>query len=311
MSALTNTEIVAVAAVAVLGVVIIAVMLYTLRRLRRRRDRLLGELADRPHLVQDRAFNRLSMARRESAILSEQGTDVTRAGELIAQSQAALDLRNFDRAYELAQQAHESLVSARRDARSPLPSSAPPKSSSPAGSGPPIGPAASAEPPAPAPPPSPSLAKNRAESQFQLRLLDQELASAQTDRARSASTQEASRIRSDAGAAFDRGEFTEAFRLALRGRRTLGATIEGLPAGRPVEGVAALPNGAPATLDLTQTAEQVAGAERCPECGYPALPGDAFCRGCGVPRASANCPKCGARRTPSDTFCGRCGASLA
>ncbi|MGC2205813.1 MAG: hypothetical protein WA719_07825, partial [Thermoplasmata archaeon] len=99
----------------VLGIVVIAFLLLTVQRLRRRKTQLEAELkGGSPRLVADRAFNRLGMARREIAILAQQGTDVGRARELIAQSQSAFDLGQFDRSYELAQSAHESMVSARQ-----------------------------------------------------------------------------------------------------------------------------------------------------------------------------------------------------
>jgi hypothetical protein len=307
VSGLTTDEITAVTVVVVLAVVILGVLLYMLRRLRQRRDKLLGELHDRPQLVQDRAFNRLAMARREAEILSGQGIDVARPRELIAQAQAAFDLRDSDRAYQLAQQAHEGLVSARRDARLP---SAPAPSAVPTG----IVPPSAGNTPAtqanlePMTPPRTAISKNRAESQFQLRLLDRELTEARRNRPGSAATQEAAHIRAEAGVAFDRGDFTDAFRLALRGRRTLGALVEGLPIVRANEGGANGPPGSPVGTDASRTAEQVAGAERCVECGYPALPGDAFCRGCGSPRTPGTCPSCGLPRTPTDIFCARCGA---
>lgn len=309
MSGLTTDEITALTVVVVFAVVLVGVLLYMIRRLRLRREKLLGELHDRPQLVQDRAFNRLAMARREAEILAGQGLDVARPRELIAQAQGAFDLRDSDRAYQLAQQAHEALVSARRDARLP---SAPAPSAPPAESAP----AAAVSAPSPTTNPAPTaplrvgIPKNRAESQFQLRLLDQDLTEARRSRPGSAATQEATRMRSDAGVAFDRGDFTDAFRLALRGRRTLGVLVEGLPAGRAIEGGANGPPSSPVGPDASRTAEQVAGAERCAECGYPALPGDAFCRGCGSPRIPGACTSCGTPRTPTDTFCGRCGAQF-
>jgi hypothetical protein len=303
MATLTPTEIVAVAVIVVLAVVVAGLLLYLIRRLRQRRDKLLGELRDRPELVQDRAFNRLAMARREAEILARQGTDVTRARDLIAQAQGAFDLRNYDRAYEAAQQAHESLVHARQAAplrRETAPTSSPNASNTPAV---PVVAAASPAPPAP----TPGIPKNRAESQFQLRLLDADLEGARADRPRSAALREAARIRTQAGAAFDRGDFTEAFRLALKGRRALGAPVEGLPP-RGSAGSTSAGTETPAFPDATLTAERVAGADRCRECGYPALAGDTFCRGCGIPRTPVTCDQCGAARKPTDAFCGGCGA---
>lgn len=304
MAALTSTEIVVVAVIVVLAVVVAGLMLFLIRRLRQRRDKLLGELRDRPELVQDRAFNRLAMARAESEILARQGSDVTRARDLIAQSQGAFDLRDYDRAYQVAQQAHEALVHARQ--AGPLPTESPRMSAESAVERPGV-PVFGAR-NAPAPAPLPGIPKNRAESQFQLRLLDGDLEKARAARLRSTTFREATQIRTEAGAAFDRAEFTEAFRLALKGRRVLGAPVEALAAPPGATGPTAARGASPIVPDAARTAEQVAGGGRCPDCGYPALPEDTFCRGCGVPRTPATCRMCGATRKPADTFCGGCGA---
>jgi Double zinc ribbon len=321
--ALTSEEFTAVVIIVVLAVVVAALLLFLLQRLRRRRAQLLHELKDRPELVQDRAFNRIAMARRESELLTAQGVDVTQAREQIAKAQAAFDTRSFDRAYQSAQLAHESLVHARKDRGTSLrpgpsafgtPSSAmgEPSTFSDVAS------ASSAAPPGePSLPPSaPSgIPKNRAESQFQMRVLDQELERTMSSRAGAAATREARQIRTRAQQAFDRADYTESFRLALKARRALGAGVEALALGpnpgSPLSSASPSPGGVPGDPDATRTAERVAGADRCPDCGYPALPGDVFCRGCGRPRVPSACAKCGSPRTPSDTFCGRCGASFA
>jgi hypothetical protein len=305
---LTSLEILAITIVVVLAVVGAGLGFLLARRLRQRKAQLLHELTDRPQLMQDRAFNRLGMARREAELLSRQGADTARARELIAQSQASYDTKRYDDAYRTAQMAHESLVDARRGGRLP---DLPPAS---AGSMavPPILPAtpasSSPSPPAPA---TPAIPRNRAESQFQLRLLDQELEARGKTRSRGPAATEAKELSVRSHAAFDRGDFTEAFRWALKGRRALGGTIEALPPspGTRTEGAPLAPSSAAGTVpaDAATTAERVAGGDHCAECGYPALPGDAFCRGCGTPRTPTVCPQCGATRAPTDTFCGRCG----
>lgn len=315
---LTSYEIELLVVVVFLVVIGIGFGLYARARLQRRKAQLLGELRNRPDLVQDRAFNRIAMARREAELLAGQGVDVGRARDQIAEAQAAFDNRRYEQAYQTAQVAHESLVNARRTG--PRLSSAPPRSGS-SGNSPPSPPASPVGAPAPsaaaAPAPAPPVAKNRAESQFQLRLLDQELASARSNHSGAPVTIDAGELATRAHSAFDRSDFTEAFRLALKGRRALGGSIESLPPtpGGPVPTDDPGPRGFDGNLgarsDATETAEKVAGAERCSECGYPALPGDAFCRGCGRPRSPSACAKCGTPRTPSDTFCGRCGAAFA
>ncbi|MGA8604560.1 MAG: zinc ribbon domain-containing protein [Thermoplasmata archaeon] len=311
MSSLTSTEIIALVFVVVLAVIVVGLFVYLIRRLRSRRAKLLSDLEDRPQLNQDRAFNRLSMARREAGILAAQGVDVHRAQELIAESQGAFDTRQYDRSYRVAQSAHEALVNARQHGTmtpgAPLPSKGPAASAPPDTSRLPSGATSTSEPPPSATPPIP---KNRAESQFQMRLLSDELSALGGARARDPAVAGANALRAQAQSAFDRGDYTEAFRVALRGRRTLGGSVESLPAvtGGTSSAARAPPNGNATTLDAARTAESVAGSERCPDCGYPALSGDSFCRGCGRPRAPLTCPSCGAARVGGEAFCGRCGA---
>jgi Double zinc ribbon len=314
MAGLTSLEIILITLVVILGVVVAGMLLFMMRRMRRRKAQLLHDLTDRPDLIQDRAFNRLGMARREAELVARQGGEVGRARELIAQSQAAFDNRNYEKAYQSAQMAHESLVDARQKAvlsgSTPLRATAPPSAASPYVAAAPLLSPGPTLPPSPAPATAP-MPRNRAESQFQLRLLDQELDTARASRPAAAETTEAADLRAKSQAAFDRADFTEAFRLALKGRRALGGSVEALPPS-PATRVAAVPvpNGSAgaAPPDATQTAERVASGEHCPECGYPTLAGDAFCRGCGTPRTPTVCGQCGAARTPTDTFCGRCGA---
>jgi hypothetical protein len=299
---LSGSTITLIAVTAILVIVVVAIFLVILRRLRARRDQILSELGAKPALVQDRAFNRLAMARREAELLGRTGTDTSRAQELIAQSQGAFDTRQYPRSYELAQSAHEALVHARGRAGSPGPVAGTPR--------PPLS-GSSVSSDTPAAPPAAPLPRNRAESQFQMRLLDTELTAARAAHPAQGTTLEATQIQGQAQAAFDGGEFTEAFRLALRARRTLGGKVEALAASPRLAGsVGPGLTGPPTSLDPTASAERVAGADRCPNCGYPTLPEDTFCRGCGVPRAATVCPACQSPRAPSDTFCGRCGAQF-
>jgi Double zinc ribbon len=306
-----------IAAAVILGVVVIGVLLLIINRLKRRRAQLLDELSTSPRVVSDRAYNRLEMARREAAILGRQGADTSRARELIAQSQAALDQRQFSRAYELAQSAHEALVHARTTGTLPSSGTGPPTPASPPT--PPVLSPRSAAPSFAAVPlasggggldvtaPVARLAPNRAESQFQIRLLDAELDAATAKRSSPAMVATASALRSQAQSSFDHEQYTDALRFALRARRELGGNVETLAPGPPSAAPAAGERSNGGTGDPSVVAERAASGARCPQCGYPALADDAFCRGCGLPRTPTTCAKCGAARTPSDTFCGRCG----
>jgi len=298
----------------VLAIVAAGVLLFVIQRLKRRRAQLLADLNRPSPLLPDRAFNRLEMARREEGILARQGTDVTRARELIAQSQSAFDLRQFSRSYELAQSAHEALVHARQGV--PIPSgpapaavagASDPEARGPAAAG--RGPLAPVEAGASAPWPSASpvsrLPHHRVESQFELHLLTSELERARAERPNAAAIGAAAGLRDQAQSAFDRQQYTDALRLALKGRRELGSDL-GTVAGGPTTSAAS--GGADGgAMDPAGAAEQAAASSRCPQCGYPARADDTFCRGCGLPRQPVVCPRCGADRAPSDTFCGRCG----
>jgi len=306
--ALNSTELIGVVVVVVLAVVIIGIFLYLLRRLRSRKSKLLGELDARPELSQDRAFNRIAMARREVTVLASQGVDVHRAQELIADAQGAFDTHHFDQAYRTAQSAHEALVNARqagaRTTGMTLGPTAPTGGAAPR-EVPSAGPTSPAE-----TPPRTQIPKNRAESQFQIKLLGEELDGLPPRRAREHGATEAAELKLRATTAFENGDYTEAFRLALRGRRALGSTLETLPltgAGESRSLPATSPGSNGATPDIARTAEGVAGGDRCPDCGYPTLSGDAFCRGCGRPRTPLSCPTCGAPRAADEPFCGRCG----
>jgi Double zinc ribbon len=305
-----------VAVAVILGVVVVAILLFSLQRLKARRTRLLQDLASTPRLASDRAFNRLEMARREAAILGRQGTDTGHARELIAQSQAAFDQAQYSRSYELAQSAHEAMVHARQTGALPSspspagPAAAPPsRTSSAAPRSGPSGPSAVASTGGTGTGPVSKLAPNRAESQFQIHLLDSELDATRSSRGSPSAIATAGAFRSQAQAAFDREQYTDALRFALKGRRELGGKLETLA---PVAG--GTPSAGPTGEsdangnDPAAAAERAAGGSRCAQCGYPARTDDSFCRGCGLPRTPTTCAKCGAARTPDDTFCGRCGA---
>ncbi len=285
----------------VLIIVFVAVLLYAIQRLRRRKTQLLDELKNSPRLNADRAFNRLEMARREADILGRQGTDLTRARELIAQSQSALDLRQFERSYELAQSAHESLVTSRFGPRTavPLPSQELliPRTTT----RPPPGAASSSSLP---PPAQTGLPRNRMESQFEMRLLASDLEPAKQTRPSDPATLAGIDLQEKARKAFVAEQYTEALRFALKGRRGLGGNVESVapgPGPRPTT------DGGVIRADPAQAAENAASGSRCPDCGYPTTPDDVFCRGCGAPRGPGSCPRCRTPRTPADTFCGRCG----
>lgn len=289
--------------VVVFVIVLVTVIFVTITLLRNYRHRRLATMradASDPATANDRAYNRLALARREADLYEAQGGDVERARQLIDLSSHSLATREYDRAYDLAQAAHETLVIARKG---PLKSRPPQRALTseavPATSPPPSPASASSAAPTP-----PSVPKNRAEAQFQLRLFEEDIVAAKKRSPAGATNEEAREAYVQAHAAFVRGDYAEAFRLALKGRRKVGGRVESL--GPPAPGTATAPSEVSAP-DPIATAEEVAGHDRCPSCGEPVVAGDAFCRGCGAAKTPLACPTCGGPRTPKDAFCGKCG----
>jgi Double zinc ribbon len=298
---------VGILALAVVLVVVVVVVTFTsLRRYRLRRVRELRGRSSEPGAASDRAYNRLALARREAELLSSQGIEVGNAEQLIELANRSLDSRDFSRAYDLAQSAHETLVKARREplrgaGRAPSPASST-VNPSPLPAGKSVAPGGSE-----AAPPTPSLPKNRAEAQFQLKMFEQDLVQAKKAGRTGPDADGGRELYVQAHAAFARGEYAEAFRLSLRGRRRIGGSVESLRPSAPALATSVAPSRGIAP-DPVRTAEEVASAGRCAQCGHPTVAGDTYCRGCGVALSAGSCPSCGAPRTPRDTFCGKCGS---
>jgi Double zinc ribbon len=308
--------------VAVLLVALSAVLGYfVVQRLRAQRQRIVADLASSPVFADDRAFNQIRIARSELDVLKREGHDVPRAAELIDQAEVELRGHHNVDAVRLAQNAHQLLVQARQSSSGPLapapgptpwratiPPVAPTFAGGPRpavdllhGEGPgahaaPIAPASgtgtSAIPEVPGRPP-----KNRMEAHFQMTLLVEDLAAAPDATGRA----EAERLRASAQASYASTDYTEALRLALKGRRSLGARLETLGSGRPT----APPSPTNAPLAAPETVGRT-----CSQCGRPIRSDDQFCRGCGATNSPSACPRCRAEIAPTDTFCGRCGSPV-
>lgn len=283
---------------------------YALTRLRLRKKQLSLELDTAKELLEDRSFNQVRLARSEADLLEQRGVDVGRARTLLTEAEAARNRRDYDNALALARSAHEALVKMHqglplgdRSATAARPSS---------GRG--LGPASPSSPPplsgfggatlasegddadpvesSAAAPPRPAIPRNKAESRFQLSLLAEELTRATTDAGPNAAVVEATEIQTLATTAFDKADFTEALRLALRARRRLGTRLETLPATAATKAPA--PEGSEEPLT-------------CRSCGEPLRANDRFCRYCGTLRGTARCAGCGAALEPDDKFCAACG----
>ena len=298
---------------AALGFLILVLLVgyYALTRLRLRRKQLSLELDTSKDLVEDRSFNQLRIARAEADLLASRGIDVHRARGLIEEAEAARGRRDYDNSLALARSAHESLVKLHQG----LPLSNPPM----AGAATRAGGASqldAAPPPTLEPavpigardPPSSRAAqglaedvnraplpRNKAESKFQMSLLDEELTRATASSGPNAAVLEATEIKTRAGEAFDKGDFTEAMRLALRGRRRLGTQLETLAP-------------APSSVGASGDAET---STACRSCGEMLRANDRFCRFCGTLRGTARCASCGTPLEADDKFCASCGRPTA
>ncbi len=303
--------------VGVAGFLFVVLLLgyYALTRLRTRRKKLSLELDTSRELVEDRAFNQLRLARTEADLLDRQGVDVSGPRQLLEEAESARGRRDFDSALAMARSAHEALVRLHRSppaspggpsetALPPGPAPSPARAESvvplpfpstvgPLGGPPGIGGRGGT---APEEPPRAALPKNKAESKFQLTILSDELSRASSERPTDTAIPEAADLRAQASAAFDREEYTDALRLALRGRRRLGARLETFPA-RP---------------ETPPSTEPAAPEEplRCRSCGEALRANDRFCRYCGTLRGPARCEACGAPLEPNDRFCSACGRPI-
>jgi hypothetical protein len=316
----------------VISVLLVTFLLYTRQVLRRRSQQLRLELDERPSAKDDRAFNQIRLSAAEADVLERSGVEVAHARELLQEAQRSYDRRDFDSAERRARSAHESLVALRGKAPRRLPSLRSPSGASPAvGASPssPVGPrfeeasaptptsgpglrgvATSAVPTESSPTGSGRLPKNRAEAHFQMTLLVEEIARARTTPGSEGLARDADQIRAEAQAAYGRADFTEALRLALRGRRRVGGRLETLPPSRSTQPESAGPaGGAPAGPSGEEAA--AATTAHCPRCGKGIRASDKFCRGCGASLKASQCPRCGQPLQPDDVFCAGCGAPAA
>lgn len=308
--------------VLLVGITVAGIGLLVIQRLRKRGGELRAELAASPIFADDRAHNQLRLARGELDLLRREGREVPSASALLDRADEKLQRHDNLEAVRLALQAHELLVAARREegaASSPPaagarsePSGSPvanEMSSPPAltrgGDLRPVAPLASAGGGGAASGEDGRPPKNRMEAHFQMTLLVEELARATPGGGTpTAAATDAELLRGQAQRAYSAGNYTEALRLALRGRRALGARLETLPPAKS-------PEAPPATAGRGGPAPAPSSDGTCPRCHRPFAEEDRFCRGCGASRTAGSCPRCQAPVTGDDTFCGRCGSPLA
>jgi hypothetical protein len=159
------------------------------------------------------------------------------------------------------------------------------------------------------------LPKNFLEARFMLTSLQNDLDGASSEKRATPEGKEATEWARQSQAAFDRKDYDDSLRLALRGRRRFGgAGLSTISVG-PGTVVAATPP-EPSATALRSSAPQGAGSPAvveslCPRCGKSNNAGDKFCRGCGAPLTVPKCPRCQRPTEPDDKFCHACGSPLA
>lgn len=319
-----------------IGIVLVAIFailvgLYMFNRYMKRRG---PEMAQREGkaVLDDRSFNQIRLAQSAADHLSRTGVDVSEAKALLARAETARVGGNYDLSIELAKKAQDSLAAARA-AGNPLVSPSPVKTSpSPGAIGKSMAPTvsgASTSSGYTAPPSAPFFAagdaavpeptgssepmpdrppKNKMEAHFQLELAHDELDQARSAKSRTRLFREAEGFWTNGQAAYDKQDFTEALRLALKSRRTLGTKVEALPVTATAPPSS---SGDPAVAgrDPGALVDQPTFGQKCAKCGRTAAPTDQFCRGCGTAIPPALCSSCGAPLLQGDRFCGKCGAT--
>ncbi len=113
--------------------------------------------------------------------------------------------------------------------------------------------------------------------------------------------------------AFDRKEYTEALRLAIKSNRIL-ETNE-IPSEKPVQEVKPVIEVVekPKVISITETEETEKKEEElhCPNCGAVVRKEDKYCWNCGAKLVwTYKCPNCGGEVTTEDRFCRHCGYKL-
>jgi double zinc ribbon protein len=296
---------------------VLFVFLYFIVQLRRRRAQLASEPIPTREQLDDRAYNQIHIARASAERLQRSGVDVSQVLALLDNAERARARGDPDTATALARSGQETLLRLRSAPPRGVPASAGTAATgasapAPAGDGAWIdGRTGAAAPPTalPDPPTSGSAArlpKNKAESRFQLSLLDEDVKRAEASDPKGAGTTEGRTLLRDGQSAFERGDYTEALRLGLRGRRRVGARLETLAPTRSTQPEPDDDSEAPGPAPEPDQA----GPATCANCGAPMKGADGFCRACGSPRSSARCGQCGEALAPDDRFCGACGGPI-
>jgi Double zinc ribbon len=312
----SSTEL--VIGIVLVGVVVL-VFVYLLNQLHNRKsDARLKMETTMP--VEDQAFNQIRIARAGADRMARDGFDVDSVRASLDGAEATIRSGNPREALRVAKNASEKMMEIRSrgpsgGAVAPNPSAQP--SVAPLTFAGPTGPSASfASALSGSPDPSggeaeavparPKLPAHQVEARFALQMLASDLDRTPPKNGKAAARKEAVQLQGQAQDAYDRKEYTEAWKLALRGRRRLGGEIESV-APRPL---LSAPSG-PTPVEAASGELTTPSSTPCPKCGKSNGPEDRFCRACGTTLAAPKCARCGRANDPTDQFCGTCGSPLA
>jgi double zinc ribbon protein len=315
----------------IVAIFVVLVAVYALYRYLRRRG---PELATREgrSVIEDRAYNQIRIGQAAADRLARMGVDVTEAQELLRRAETARLGGDYDNSIDLSRRS-TNLLAAARTGGGPLPSSEMDRPSS-ASAGPrsiPTSPTVSsagassfaafptissaaedsgrsAESGSTPTPGSNRAPKNKMEAHFQLSVCKDELDHSRAGQSEAQSFRDAEKLYANGQTAYDREDYTEALRLALKGRRTLGTRVEALPVTATSSSTVSSARTAAARAAGPVSDEPTFG-QKCANCGRIAGPADQFCRECGAPMAPVLCTNCGTPLLAGDRFCGKCGAT--
>ncbi len=319
------------------------IAIYVLRYLRHKRAKLLEE-KDNPSWVEDTAHNQINTTRAVIERSSRDGLDVSLAKSRLDEAEIRLKEGDYGDAARLARSARDMVQAASLTPRATRQRVVTEKKvsledeslklrdlSRKVGEPDTLNEGSERGADAPAPtaldapeelPPMQEFRKkverNLLESRFERQMLENDLKTAEGK-----SAEEARRLLAQADKAFQREDYTESLRLAMRGRRLLGSpdgsriaispgTTVDAPPEQPSPSAlrSSAPSPGPEVAAQTGTGRVAASTVKCPRCGKDNPTTNRFCRACGQTIAEAKCPRCQKTVDPEDTFCGSCGTPL-
>lgn len=347
MSALTENQIIGIT-LAIICLALFAIWILRAMGLRRKRflKEMRGATAESPG---DAAHNQILTTRAILDRLESQGNNVAAPRALLEEAQEKFDAGRYAPALQLARQARSMLNTQATTGGSPsssrvrVPVGTPRKAQkeemlyrdiaqgnrrSPRGGT--ESPASRSMDDSEIPEPDPSASgptipelrktvpKNQLESRFEINLLVESL----EGRPESAFP-EARKLLTAARRSFERADYSEALRLALRGRKALGTgteetitlspgTLVENPPETPLPSAArsSAPSAAGDVVPEPDTGGTRSTTVRCSRCDQENPASNKFCRGCGKPLAEPVCPRCQKPILSEDAFCGVCGAPI-